>query len=313
MSTTVSTVTEPVAPEGPTRRPDRPARRRRPRRRSGRGFGTLSPSGIALRYALLLFVLVITIGPFLWQFSTSLRGPGEDVYSREISFIPQEPTLDNYLRVTDAIPVFGFIMNSVIVAALAVGGNVLFATLAGFALARLRFKGRVVLIGALLGTLVLPGEATIIAQYLTIRGMGLSDTLLGVALPGMVAVLNVLLMYNAFRQIPPEIDLAAVVDGAGVWRRLWNVALPSAKGTIAVVAIFSFIGAWNDFLWPLIALTTPSNYTLTVGLQFLAGTFVNDQRLIAAGAMIAFIPIAIVFAVLQRYFFRGIEEGGVKG
>lgn len=289
-----------------------PRRLGRAKRRS-RGFGTMSPQQVALRYALLLFVLVITIGPFLWQFSTSLRGPGEDVYSSDISFIPEEPTLDNYARVTDAIPVFGFILNSLIVAALSVGGNIVFATLAGFALARLQFKGRVVLIAALLATLVLPGEATIIAQYLTVRGMGLSDTLLGVALPNMVAVLNVLLMYNAFRQVPQEIDLAAIVDGAGVWRRLWSVALPSAKGTISVVAIFSFIGAWNDFLWPLIALTTPSNYTLTVGLQFLAGTFVNDQRLVAAGAMIAFIPIAIVFAVLQRYFFRGVEEGGVKG
>lgn len=284
-----------------------------PPRRRTRSFTSIGPGERVLRYLLLAFVLVITLGPLLWQFSTSLKGPGEDIYTRTPSFLPTQPTLGNYGAVADAIPVWQYIGNSLTVAALTVGGNIVFATLAGYALARLRFRGRPVVLAAFLGALVLPGEVTIIAQFVTVKDLGLADTLLGVALPSMAAVLNVLLMYNAFRNIPDEIDQAAIVDGANAWQRLRHIGLPAVYGTLAVVAIFSFIAAWDDFLWPLIVLTSPDQYTLTVGLQYLQGTFSTNQRLVAAGTMIAFIPIAIIFAVLQRYFFRGVEEGGVKG
>jgi len=283
------------------------------RRRQSKVFGSVTRRELVLRYVLLVLVLLISIGPFLWQLSTSLKSTGEDIYTRIPQLWPSEPTLDNYTRVMDAIPVLSFIGNSLFVAALAVAGNVVFSTLAGFALARLRFRGRKIALGLFLATLILPGEATIIANFVTIRNLNLADTLLGVALPGMIAALNVLLMYNAFRQLPGEIDQAAVIDGANAFQRFWNVSLPSVRGTVAVIAIFSFIGAWDDFLWPLIVLTSPDQFTLTIGLQYLSGTFANDQRMIAAGSMIAFIPIAIVFATLQRHFFKGIEEGGVKG
>jgi putative chitobiose transport system permease protein len=275
--------------------------------------GTVKPGERVLRYALLLFVLLITVGPFLWELSTSLKGSGEDIYTATPSLVPHQPTLANYAKVADAVPVFKYIGNSLVVAVIDVGGNVVFATLAGFAIARLRFRGRAVVLGLFLATLVLPGEVTIIAQFVTIRAAGLADSLVGVALPGMIAALNVQLMYNAFRMLPDEVDQAAVVDGANAWQRLWRVSLPGVRGTMAVVAIFSFIGAWDDFLWPLIVLTTPDRFTLTVGLQYLAGTFSVDQRLIAAGTMIAFLPIAVLFSVLQRYFFKGVEEGGIKG
>ncbi|MDF2579055.1 MAG: transporter permease [Microbacterium sp.] len=284
-----------------------------PRRRRRGGFGSMRPGEIVARYGLLVLVLFISIGPFLWQLSTSLKSTSEDIYTRIPQLWPSQPTLDNYTRVMDAIPVWQFIGNSLFVAVFAVGGNVVFSTLAGFALSRLRFRGRKIVIGLFLATLILPGEATIIANFVTIRNLGLADTLLGVALPGMVATLNVLLMYNAFRVLPEEIDQAAIIDGANALQRFWSVSLPSVKGTVAVIAIFSFIGAWDDFLWPLIVLTSPDQFTLTIGLQYLSGTFSNDQRMIAAGSMIAFIPIAIVFAVLQRHFFKGVEEGGVKG
>ncbi|XVV16393.1 carbohydrate ABC transporter permease [Actinoplanes sp. CA-131856] len=276
-------------------------------------IGEPSTGEKVLRYVLLLFVLLITVGPFLWQLSTSLKGAGEDIYTRTPSFIPHEPTLNNYSQVAEAIPVWRYIGNSLLVAFLTVGGNILFATTAGYAIARLRFRGRKIVLGLFLATLILPGEVTIISQYVTVRDLGLADTLIGVALPGMVAALNVLLMFNAFRSLPQEIDEAAIMDGATVAQRLLRVSLPAVRGTLAVVAIFAFIQAWDDFLWPLIVLTSPEKYTLTVGLQYLSGTFTQDQRLIAAGTMIAFIPIAILFSALQRYFFKGVEEGGVKG
>ncbi|MFF8279147.1 carbohydrate ABC transporter permease [Streptomyces lateritius] len=278
-----------------------------------RGFGTPTPAGKAARYLLLALVLLLTIGPFLWQLSTSLKGPGEDVYSRTPDFLPAAPTFANYTQVADTIPVWTYAVNSLTVAGIAVVGNVVGATLAGFALSRLRFRGVRLVLGLFLATLVLPGEVTIVSQYVTVRSMGLTDTLLGVALPGAIAMLNVLLMYTAFQAVPPELDAAALVDGAGVWQRLVHVGLPNVRGMLSVVVIFTFIGAWDDFLWPLIVLNDPQRYTLTVGLQYLNGTFAANPRLIAAGTMIAFLPIVAVFAALQRFFFKGVEEGALKG
>ncbi|MET9375873.1 carbohydrate ABC transporter permease [Streptomyces sp. NPDC002992] len=278
-----------------------------------RGFGTPTPAGKAARYLLLAVVLLLTIGPFLWQLSTSLKGPGEDVYSRTPDFLPQDWTFSNYAQVADTIPVWTYALNSLTVAAIAVAGNVVGATLAGFALSRLRFRGVRLVLGLFLATLVLPGEVTIVSQYVTVRSMGLTDTLPGVALPGAIAMLNVLLMYTAFQAVPPELDAAALVDGATVWQRLVHVGLPNVRGMLSVVVIFTFIGAWDDFLWPLIVLNDPARYTLTVGLQYLDGTFTANPRLIAAGTMIAFLPIVAVFAALQRFFFKGVEEGAIKG
>jgi multiple sugar transport system permease protein len=126
-------------------------------------------------------------------------------------------------------------------------------------------------------------------------------------------MLNVLLMRTAFHAIPADMDAAAVVDGANAWQRLIYIGLPNVRGMLSVVVIFAFIGVWDDFLWPLIVLTSPENYTLTVGLQYLNGTFSANPRLIAAGTMIAFLPIVVIFAVLQRFFFKGVEEGAIKG
>jgi multiple sugar transport system permease protein len=282
-------------------------------RTGSRGFATPSRREVVLRYALLVLALFITVGPFLWQLSTSLKGAGEDIYTASPSFLPSEPTLDNYVRAFEAVPILGFAGNSLVVAGIVVVGNIVGATLAGYALARLRFRGVKLVMGAILLTMLLPGEATIVAQYLTIRQLGLADTLLGVALPGAIGMLNVLLMRTAFAAIPQELDEAAIVDGANAWQRLVHVGVPNVLGMLAVIAIFSFIGAWDDFLWPLIVLTTPEKFTLTVGLEYLSGTFTNNPRVVAAGTMIAFIPIVVFFAVLQRYFFRGVDEGAIKG
>ncbi|MDH2425336.1 carbohydrate ABC transporter permease [Sphaerisporangium sp. TRM90804] len=279
----------------------------------GRGFNGVSPVEKVVRYTLLVFVLVITIGPFLWQLSTSLKGIGEDVYTQTPSFIPQQPTLGNYAEVTETIPVWAYAGNSLFVAFIVVAGNAVGATLAGFALAKLRFRGSKPALGLFLATLVLPGEVTIISQYVIVRGLGFADSLVGVALPGALQMLNVLLMRTAFLSIPKDIDSAAIIDGATVWQRLVHIGLPNVRGMLSVVVIFSFIYAWDDFLWPLIVLTDPDKYTLTVGLQYLNGTFTSNPRLIAAGTMIAFLPIVAVFAVLQRFFFKGVEAGAIKG
>ncbi|MFJ3902859.1 carbohydrate ABC transporter permease [Streptomyces sp. NPDC090025] len=303
------TTETPAAPGGsgtPVIRPIRPAK---PRRRRGR-----SPLWRRiLRYGLLTLMLLIMIGPFLWQLSTSLKGPTEDIFTSPPRLFPEHPTLKNYAGVADIIPVWDYILNSLKVAVTSVLTNVLGAAMAGYALSRLRFKGRGAAGVVFILALLVPMEAIMIAQFATMRSFDLNNTLVAVVLPGCIGAMNVLLMRNAFNNIPYEIEEAAIVDGANVWQRFSRVALPAVKGTLAVVAIFAFMGAWDDFLWPLIVLSDSSNFTLTVGLNFLHGTFASNQRVIAAGTIIAVAPLIVMFACLQRFFFKGVGEGAVKG
>ncbi|MEK2476925.1 carbohydrate ABC transporter permease [Streptomyces noursei] len=268
---------------------------------------------LAARYLLLLAVLALTVGPFLWQLSTSLKGPGEDIYRFPPSLLPHHPTLANYAEVARVIPVWDFALNSLKVAAANVLTNCAGAALAGYALARLRFRGRRVAVVVFIMAMLVPVESIMIAQFMTLRQLQLHNTLLGVVLPGCIGAMNVLLMRNAFAALPYEVEEAAFVDGASAWQRFVRIALPSVKGTLAVVAVFAFMGAWDDFLWPLIVLSDQSKFTLTVGLNYLHGTFADNQRLVAAGSVIAVLPLIVLFAGLQRYFFRGVGEGAVKG
>lgn len=267
----------------------------------------------ALRYLLMLVVLGITVGPFLWQLSTSFKGASEDIYTYPPDLLPEHPTLRNYSGVADIIPVWDYALNSLKVAVANVLTNLVGASLAGYALARLQFRGRRLAGLAFVAALLVPLESIVIAQFTMMRDLHLNNTLTAVVLPGAVGSLNVLLMRNAFANLPYEIEEAAVIDGANAWQRFLRIALPSARGTLAVVAIFSFMGAWDDFLWPLIVLSDSDHFTLTVGLNFLHGTFQQNPRLVAAGTVIAVAPLIVLFACLQRYFFRGVGEGAVKG
>ena len=268
---------------------------------------------VTVRYIVLFLMFLLMAGPFLYQLSTSLKGPDEDIFSYPPTLIPQSPTLDNYAAVGEAIPVWRYISNSLIVSVASVVTNCVLAAMAGYALARLRFRFKGVAFAAFLATVIIPFEVIMVSVFLTIRGLGLVDTLTGVVLPTAVTGLSILLMYNAFLALPLSIEEAAVLDGASVWQRFRHIGLPSVRGTLTVVAIFSFMFAWDEFLWPLIVLKSPENFTLTVGIQYLSGTFTSDQRVISAGTMIAVIPLLVAFFALQRFFFRGVGEGGVKG
>ncbi|MEV6588987.1 carbohydrate ABC transporter permease [Streptomyces acidicola] len=265
------------------------------------------------RYAALTVVFVILVGPFVWQLSLSFKGVGDNLYTRPPQILPGDPTLENYREVVRRVPIPHYVLNSATVALISVAANVAGATCAGFALARLRFWGRSAALSVFVLALLVPGEIIIVAQFLLMRSLGLNNTLLGVALPTAVAALNVLLMRNAFRSLPVALEEAAVIDGATVWKRFLLICVPQVKGAMAVVAIFAFVGSWNDFLWPLIVLSDQDKYTLTVGLNALRGTFFDNPRVVAAGTVIAVAPILLFFFGLQRFFFRGVEEGGIKG
>ena len=269
------------------------------------------PLELSIRYLLIAVMFVVLVGPFLWQLATSLKGPGESIYGTNL--IPQDPTLQHYGTVLKTIPVPRYILNSLIVATASTITNVIFGSMAGYALARLRFRGRNLTNLLFIATIIIPFEVIMVSVFLTMRSLNLVDSLVAVFLPAAASGLSVVLMCTAFQGIPREIEESAMVDGANAFQRYLRIALPSVQGTIAVVAIFSFVAAWDDFLWPLVILKDPNNYTLTVGLQFLSGTFTANQRVIAAGTMVAVIPLLILFLSLQRWFFRGVGEGAVKG
>ncbi|GAA2026529.1 carbohydrate ABC transporter permease [Catenulispora yoronensis] len=283
--------------------------------RKGRSpiFDAPTRTGLVFRYLILTIVLLVSIGPMLWELSTALKSKTEDVFTQSIHLLPRHPTLDNFGQVQRTIPVWHFAVNSLTVAFVNVAGNVVGATLAGYVLARLKFKGRKLLLGVFVSTLILPAEVTIISKFQFITNLGLGDTLLGVCLPDMIAMTNVLLMRNAFLALPKEVEEAAIIDGANAVQRLRFIGIPAVKGVLSVISIFAFIGAWDDFLWPLLVLQTPDKLTLTVGLSYLDGQWSHDPRVIAAGTMIALIPILALFLGLQRYFFRGVAEGAIKG
>ncbi|WP_445342481.1 carbohydrate ABC transporter permease [Bifidobacterium sp. ESL0827] len=268
--------------------------------------------GKVIQYLVLILVFILLVGPFVWELSLSFKGKGDNVYAVPPYIIPKTPTWDNYISVFRQVPVFRYMMNTVIVAILSIGGNVIFSTMAGYALGRLKWRGRNLLFTIFMGTMVIPVEGVVISQFLIVRSVGLQNTLLAVALPGMVGAVNILLMTNAFKGIPDELEEAAEVDGANLWQRFYRICVPQVKGTMTVVGIFAFVGAWNDFLWPLIVISDESNYTLTLGMNRLKGMFISDPRLIAAGALVSLIPILVFFACFQRYFFRGLEQGGIK-
>lgn len=292
-SAAADAVAPPVRPEF---RPDRPSHSR---------------GELLLRYTLLTLMFVVLVGPFLWQFATSLKGAGESIYTANP--LPSDPTLDNYVTVAQTIPVPRYIVNSLIVATSSALLNVVLGSLAGYALARLTFRGRSMAGLLFVATIIIPFEVIIVSVFLTMRSIGLVDSLVGVILPSAASGLSIILMRTAFLAIPREIEESAMTDGANAWQRYLHIAMPSVKGTLAVVAIFAFVFAWDDFLWPLVILKDPDNFTLTVGIQFLSGTFTANQRVIAAGTMIAVIPLLVLFLSLQRWFFRGVGEGGLKG
>ncbi|MFI6004168.1 carbohydrate ABC transporter permease [Streptomyces sp. NPDC051366] len=266
--------------------------------------------GLAARYVTLILMLVVMLGPIVWQFLTSIRGRTENVYD---GVLPSQPTLDNYALVADSFPLLQYVGNTLVVAVLAITSNMLFAAMGGYALSRAGWKGRKSVFTVLVATLMFPFESVMISMFLTVREMGLVDTLVGVWLPGAVSVLNIMIMRSAFLAVPKEVEESAVLDGANEWTRFTRLFLPAAKGALAVVCITSFMGAWDDFLWPLLVLTNSDHYTLQLGLKTLAGaSTTNDQRIIAAGAMAALLPMMLLFFALQRFFFKGVGEGAVK-
>ncbi|HEY5571915.1 MAG TPA: carbohydrate ABC transporter permease [Anaerolineales bacterium] len=264
-------------------------------------------------YALLILISLVTIFPFLWIFLTAFKGPTDAVYSTPPQLIPRDPTIDNFIRVWNQLPVGNFFLNSVVVAVSTTGLNVLITALAAYPFAKMNFPGRDTIFYLLLVTLIVPVQLTYIPSFiLAIKVFHYHDTLRALILPNLASVFSIFLLRQAFKTIPNDLIDAAKIDGANELRIWWNVLLPVIRPSLAAVAIFTFVTSWNDFFWPSLMLPTMENKTLPVGLVALQGMFSSDFRGTAAGVTMTVIPIMLFFIALQRQFIRGLT-GAVKG
>jgi putative chitobiose transport system permease protein len=264
-------------------------------------------------YLVLTAMAVITVFPFAWMFLTSIKGPTDPITSVPPQFLPNAPTIANYVKVWDSLPILNYFLNSTTVAVATGLLNMLVAALAAYPLAKMRFAGREFIFYLLLATLIVPAQLTYIPSFiLAVNVFHYYDTLPALILPNIVSAFNIFLLRQAFRGVPNELIDAARVDGAGEWRIWWSILLPIVRPSLAAVAIFTFVTSWNDFLWPSLMLHTPKGMTLPVGLAALQGFFSSDFRSIAAGVTMTVVPILLFFIVVQRYFVRGLS-GAVKG
>jgi putative chitobiose transport system permease protein len=266
-----------------------------------------------LRYVALFFLVLLTIGPFLWLLSTALKGAEENIYAYPPQLLPASPTLANFAKVLESQPLWQYMLNSAIVAALAVISNVLFSSLAAYPLARMPFRGRKTIFAILLASMMIPFQLSMIPLYELAIALGVQNTRIGLLLPHACTAFGIFFMRQAFLSIPKSFEDAAIMEGISrvkIWR---YVMMPLLKPALATLAIFTFIAVWGDFLWPLVVLDDPSLFTLPLGVNRLVGTFSMDWRLVAAGAIFSIIPILIVFIAAQRYFIAGAMQGAVKG
>ncbi len=267
----------------------------------------------AVWYVILTAIAVITVFPFLWMLLTSIKGPTDAITSVPPQFIPNSPTLDNYAKVWDQLPIARFFLNSITVSIALTGLNVLVAALAAYPLAKMRFRGRDAIFYLLLATLIVPAQLTYIPSFiLAVNVFHYYDTLAALVFPSLASAFNIFLLRQAFRGVPNDLIDAARVDGAGELRIWAQILMPIVRPSLAAVAIFTFVTSWNDFLWPSLMLHTRDGMTLPVGLAALQGLFSSDFRSIAAGVTMTVLPILTFFVFVQRYFVRGLA-GAVKG
>ena len=268
---------------------------------------------------ILILVSILSIFPFVWLISTSLKGAGENIFAYPPNLIPTDFTFENYVGVWNRVNLFGYFINSMIVAVGTVVLNLILSSLAAYPLARMEFNGKKITFFAILATIMIPFQAIMLPVYLVTIKLNLVDSVsdfagfMGLIMPFAVSAFGIFLMRQAFLGIPREMEEAAIVDGCSVFQVFWKVLLPMVKPSLAVLAIFTFIGSWGEFLWPSIVLTKESLYTLPVGVNNLQGMFSSNWRFIAAGSIISIIPIIVFFLSMQKYFISGENEGAVKG
>lgn len=284
----------------------RPVKRRRGRASSAR----LGGNGVA--HAVLIIASLLMLFPFLWQIKLSISTEAE-IMSVPPNFWPSGVEWQNYVEVFQRLPFMSQFWVSVGITLLRTAGQVVLCAMAGYAFARMQFRFKGVLLGVILSILMVPGQVYLIPQYQIVQGLGLLDTVLGIALPGLFSAFGTFLMVQFFRTMPTELEQAARLDGCNSWQIFWRVMLPLAKPGLVSLAIITILASWNDLLWPLVVASTPESMPLSVGLATLQGyrSSIHTGVLMAASLM-AMAPVLISFIILQRRVVEGIAFSGLK-
>jgi putative chitobiose transport system permease protein len=272
------------------------------------------PWSTVVTYATLSAIALITLAPLLWLTSTALKSNTENVFQSPPQLWPSQPTLANFIEVFQGSNFGPALVNSLVVAITSVGCNLLFCSLAAYPLARLRFRGQSLIWALVLSTLMIPFQIVMIPLYLITVQLGWVNSYGGIILPNVVSAFGIYLLRQAFRGVPQELEEAARIDGCselGIW---WHIMIPAIRPALITLSIFVFIGAWSDFLWPLIVTNDEAYYTLPLAVSKLAsGAFGSNWRLVAAGAMVSIAPVLLLFIWVQRYIVPTDVGSGVKG
>ena len=271
--------------------------------------------GAWLPTLLLLAGALLFLAPLAWMVSTAFK-PEKEIFSPEVRWIPAHPTLRNLDALAGKVreaPMGRWLLNSAVVSTSVVLLTLLIASLAAYALSRLRFKGRDALFYVILATMLVPGQVTLIPVFLLIQKLGWFDTYQALIIPGLAGPFGVFLLRQYMQTIPKELEEAAVVDGCGPWRVWAQVILPLTQPALATLAVLTFLASWNDFMWPLIATNSIEMRTVPVGISLFNGRYTTEYGLMMASAIVASLPVVAAFLLLQRFIIRGVVLTGLKG
>ena len=269
-----------------------------------------SPGALIL-YALLTVAAVLTLAPLVWMVSASLMPTGE-ASAFPPPFLPARITFAHYARLFTSLNLARYLFNSAFLAVSVTVISLLVNSMAGYAFAKYRFRGRDPLFKLLVASMVIPSQVTMLPLFLMLNKMGFINSYVGVIIPGMASVFGIFLIRQFALSIPDSLIEAARIDGAGDFRIYWSLILPLCKPILVTLAVFTFMGTWNDFLWPLIVMTDDSMYTLPVALANLSLEHVQDTELMMAGSVMTVAPVLILFAAVQKHYISGIMAGGLK-
>ncbi len=261
---------------------------------------------------LLIVGLLCMAAPFVWMLSTSFKGT-KDIFRYPPKWIPDEPTLDNYRKLFRTVNIGRPFMNTVITAVSITALSLLICSMAGYAFAKFEFPGKNALFMGVLGTLMIPGQITMIPVFLLLKKMGLLNTYSGLILPGIASAFGIFFMRQFIITLPNELLEAARIDGAGEFFIFSRIVLPLCKPALATLGILNFTGSWNNFLWPLIISTDESMYTLPVAVANLAGQYATEYGLQMAGSVMVIMPSVVFFMFAQQWFMEGVAMTGMKG
>ncbi len=264
-----------------------------------------------LTYAILIAGAGIMLLPFLWMLSTAFK-TSDVVFVFPPQFIPKEITFENFKAVQEAFPIYKFLFNSSFVAIVTTLGQLLISSMAAYAFARIEFKGREVLFLIYLGTMMVPSQVTLTPLFILMKYLDWANTYKALILPGMFTAFGTFLMRQAFLGIPKSIEEAAFIDGAGHFRVFWEIIIPLSKPTLVTLAVFSFMGSWNNYLWPLIITNDVSKMTLPLGLANLQGRWETNWNVLMAGTLINILPILAVYLFAQKHIIKGLSHTGIK-